>query len=353
MKAVVLTKFGPPEVLQLQDVPRPVPNDHEVLIRIRASTVTAGDSDLRSLRLPLAYRMPFWIYMRLGRHGPTILGQEVAGDVEAVGGGVTRFRAGDPVVGWTGFRLGGYAEFACMSENGAITAKPSTLTYAEAAPLAVGGLEAAHAIRKGNLRPGEEILIVGAGGSIGTYGVQLAKEFGARVTAVDRPEKLDMLRTIGADRVIDYTREDYTRSGPTYDVVFDVIGKLPASRGVRLLRRGGRYLMGNPRMTQKIRARWASARAGTIVIPYAAKTSVETAEDFRFLRELIEAGKLVSVIDRSYPLEQTAEAHRYVDTGQKKGHVVITVSHEEEGRGPELRGDAPRHSTDLGKLTDS
>ncbi len=330
MKAIVLTKFGPPDVLELQDVPKPTPKEHDLLIRIRATTVTAGDCELRGMKLPLAYQVPIRLYMRFGRSGPTILGQEVAGEVEAVGGGVTRFRTGDQVVGWTGFGLGGYAEYTCLPETGALAAKPSNMTFAEAAPLPVGGLEAAHFIRKGNLGRGEELLIVGAGGSIGTFAVQMARYFGANVTAVDRPEKLDMLRSIGADRGIDYTREDYARRGDTYDVVFDVIGRLPVSRGVRMLRRGGRYLMGNPRLAQRIQARLASARAGVMAIPYAAKTSAETAEAFRFLRERIEAGQVISVIDRRYPLEQTSEAHRYVETGKKKGNVVITLDHEEQ-----------------------
>lgn len=329
MKAIVLTKFGPPERLQLRDVPKPVPNDHEVLIRIHATTVSAGDCDLRGMKLPLLYRVIFRIYLRLARSGPIILGQELAGDVEAVGAGVTRFRPGDPVIGWTGFALGAYAEYACLPETGALAPKPSNMTYAEAAPLSVGGLEATTFTLKGRIQRGQDILIVGAGGSIGTFAVQLAKHFGGRVTAVDRPEKLDMLRSIGADRVVDYTREDYTSGIDPYDVVFDVIGKLPPARGVRMLRRGGRYLMGNPRFTQRIRARLASARAGVMVIPYSARTRAETAEGFRVLRELIEDGKLVSVIDRQYPLEQTSEAHRYVETGQKKGSVVITVEHED------------------------
>lgn len=327
MKAIVLTKFGPPDVLRLREVPKPVPKEHEVLVRIDATTVSAGDCDLRGLKIPLAYRIPLRLYVGLGRSGPTILGQELAGEVESVGAGVTRFGPGDQVVGWSGFGFGGYAEYAAMPETGALARKPSTMSYAEAAPLPVGGLEAAYFVRRAEIRPGEEVLIVGAGGSIGTYAVQLAKHFGGRVTGVDRGEKLDMLRSIGAERVIDYTRESYANGGARYDVVFDVAGKLPVSRGMGLLRQGGRYLMGNPRISHRIRARWASARTGTVVIPWAQKTADETAEGFRFLKELAEAGRLTSVIDRRYPLEQAAEAHRYVETGMKKGHVVLTVDH--------------------------
>ncbi len=326
MKAIVLQKFGSPDFLQLRDVPKPTPKDHEVLIRVHATTVTAGDCQLRALRLPLAFKLAVWLVMRVGRKGPIILGQEIAGEVEAVGPGVTRFRPGAPVIGWTGFALGGYAEYACMPETGAVGAKPSNMTYAEAAPLPVGGLEAAHFTMRGKVRAGEEVLIVGAGGSIGTFAVQMAKHLGATVTAVDRPEKLEMLRSIGADRVVDYTRGDYTRTDDNYDVVFDVIGTLPVARGMRLLRPRGRYLMSNPGTLQKIRARWGASRAGTTVIPYTQRTRAETQEAFRFLTELVEAGKVRSVIDRRYPLEQTAEAHRYVETGQKKGNVVIAVA---------------------------
>ncbi len=329
MKAIVLTKFGPPEVLQPQEVPKPTPKDHEVLIRVHATTASAGDCELRSLSFPLAFRWFIRIYMRLARPKPIILGQEIAGEVEAVGPGVTRFRPGDQVVGWTGFRLGGYAEYACIPETGALAAKPSNLTYADAAPLAVGGLEAAWFLPKAEIQRGEEVLLIGAGGSIGTFAVQLAKHFGARVAAVDRPEKLEMLRSIGADRVIDFTTEDYLKRGETYDVVFDIAGRVPASLGLKLVRPGGRYLMGNTGVSQKIRARWASARGGTKVIPWRGKTPDEIAEAFRFLRELIEEGRVSSVIDRRYPLERTAEAHRYVDTGQKKGHVLIIVGQDD------------------------
>ncbi len=325
MKAVVLTKFGPPDRLRLREVLKPIPKEHEVLIRIRATTASAGDCELRALKFPLALRLFLRMYMGLLRPKPIILGQEVAGDVEAVGPEVTRFRPGDAVVGWTGFRLGGYAEYACMRETGALFVKSSNMTYEEAAPMAVGGLEAAWFIPKANLRPGEELLIVGAGGSIGTFAVQLAKRLGVRVTAVDRPEKLDMLRSIGADHVIDFTQEDYTARGATFDVVLDVVGKVPASQTMRLLRPNGRFLMANTSTVQKIRARRASRRKGAHVIPWAQKTSEENALAFRYLREAIEAGKVFAVIDRPYPLEQTAEAHRYVDSGQKKGSVVITV----------------------------
>jgi NADPH:quinone reductase-like Zn-dependent oxidoreductase len=259
------------------------------------------------------------------RPRPFILGQELAGQIEAVGKAVTRFRAGDQVFAWTGFGLGAYAEYTCLPETGVLAIKPSNMSYEEAAALPVGGLDAVYFMRRARLQSGEKVLINGAGGSIGTFAVQLAKFYGAQVTAVDSTEKLEMLRSIGSDRVIDYTREDFTRSGGTYNVIFDVIGKGSFSRCLRLLERNGRYLLGNPRLSQRIRGRWASARGGKMVIPWTARAPGEYAEDGIFLRELVEAGKITSVIDRRYPLEQIAEAHRYVDTGQKKGVVVITV----------------------------
>jgi NADPH:quinone reductase-like Zn-dependent oxidoreductase len=325
MKAIVCTKFGPPDVLQLQEVAKPALKDNEVLIRIYATTVTAGDCELRSLKVPLAFRLPLRIYMGLIRPGPMILGQELAGEIEAVGKDVKRFRKGDQVFGWSGLGLGAYAEYKCLPEDGVLAIKPATISYEEAAVLAVGGLDAVHFMRKGNIQSGQKVLINGAGGSIGTFAVQLAKYFGAEVTAVDSTGKLDMLRSIGADQVIDYMQADFTKSGETYDMIFDVVGKSSFTRSVRSLTHNGRYLLGNSRLSQMVRGQWTSRRSSKKVILWKARTASEYTEDFKFLTELIEAGKIQSVIDRCYPLEQTAEAHRYVDTEQKKGNVVITV----------------------------
>ncbi len=331
MKAVVWTKYGPPEVLQLQEVAKPTPKDKEVLIRIYATTVTAGDCELRRLKLPLGLSLPIRALVgliRLIRPRPIILGQELAGEIEAVGKEATRFRKGDQIFGWSGLRLGAYAEYKCLPEDGVLAIKPSNMTYEEAAVLPVGGLEAVHFMRNGTIQSGQKVLINGAGGSIGTFAVQLAKYFGAEVTGVDSTEKLDMLRLIGADHVIDYTREDFTQNGETYEVIFDVVGKSSFSRSVRSLAHNGRYLLGNPRLSQRVRGQWTSLRSSKKVIPYTARTAGEYTADLHFLKELIEAGKIKSVIDRRYPLEQIAEAHRYVDTGQKKGNVVITVEHD-------------------------
>jgi NADPH:quinone reductase-like Zn-dependent oxidoreductase len=259
------------------------------------------------------------------RPRPVILGQELAGEIEEVGKEVTRFRKGDHVFGWSGLGLGAYAEYKCLPEDGVLAIKPSNITYEQAAAFPVGGLEAVHLLRRCTIQSGEKVLICGAGGSIGTFAVQIAKYFGAEVTDVDSTGKLDMLRSIGADQVIDYTQEDFTKSGETYDVIFDVVGKSSFSRSVRLLTLNGRYLLANPRLEHRVRGRWMSRRSSKKVIPWKNRTASEYTEDFLFLKELIEAGKIQSVIDRSYPLEQTAEAHRYVDTGHKKGNVVITV----------------------------
>lgn len=325
MKAMVLTKFGPPDVLQPQEVAKPAPRDHEVLIRIYATTVTSGECEIRGLKIPLAFRLPLRIYAGLIRPKPVILGQELAGEIETVGKEVTRFKKGDQIFAWTGLGLSAYTEYKCLPEDGVLALKPSNMTYEEAAALAIGGLDATYFLRRGNIQKGQKVLINGAGGSIGTFAVQLARYFGADVTAVDSTGKLEMLRSLGADRVIDYTQEDFTRSGGTYDVIFDVVGKSSFSRSIKLLTFNGRYLLGNSRLSQRIRGWWTARRSGKQVIPWAARTASEYAGDFKFLTELIETGKIHSVIDRCYPLEQLAEAHRYVETGQKKGNVVITV----------------------------
>lgn len=328
MKAIVMTKFGPPDVLQLQQVKKPTPKEREVLVKINATTVFAGDCELRSLKVPVEFRLPFWIYMSFIRPKPIILGQELAGEIESVGKDVKRFKVGDPVFAAAGFGLGAYAEYKCLPEepgamDGALAIKPANLTFEEAAAVPVGGLEALHFVRQGNIQSGQTVLINGAGGDIGTFAVQLARYFGAEVTGVDSTEKLDMLRSIGAAHVVDYTQKDFTKSGETYDVIFDVVGKSSFSGSLRSLKQNGRYLLGNAGMSQSFRARWTPTGSKRVIYG----TGRQKAEDLQFLRGLIEAGKITPVIDRCYPLEQMAEAHRYVDTGRKKGNVVITVAH--------------------------
>jgi NADPH:quinone reductase-like Zn-dependent oxidoreductase len=328
MKAVVWARYGPPEVLQLQEVAKPTPKDDQVLIRIHATTVTASDCELRSLKGPVLLLLLFRIYLGFVRpRGKKVLGQELAGEIEDVGKDVKRFRRGDEVFAWTGLGLGGYAEYKCLSEDWMLSIKPVNMTYEEAAPLSVGGLEAWRLLRKGNVQSGEAVLVVGAGGSIGSFALQLAKYFGAEVTGIDSTGKLDMLRSIGADHVIDCTREDFTENGQQYDVIFDAPGKSSFSRSLRSLKENGRYVLGNPRLSDMVRGRWVSWRTRKKVIFGGASQR----EDLLSLKELVEAGKIRSVIDRRYPLEQIVEAHRYVDTGKKKGNVVITVKHDPQG----------------------
>ena len=324
MKAIVCTKYGSPDVLELRDVETPTPKDNEVLIRVHAATVLAGDCGLRGLKLPLLWQL--LVRIGFGFRGPRkkILGQELAGEIETVGKGVTLFRKGDQVFALTGLHLGAYAEYNCLPERGLIATKPTNMTYEEAATVPVGGLHASYFLRKGNIQSGQKVLINGAGGSIGTIAVQLAKSYGAEVTGVDSTRKLDMLRSIGADKVIDYSAVDFTKSGETYDVIFDVVGKSSFSGCIRSLKENGLYLLGNPGMSQLIR-RILTSKGSKKVITWPG--SYET-EDLIFLKELIEAGKIRSVIDRRYPLERIAEAHRYVDTGQKTGNVVVTVGHD-------------------------
>jgi NADPH:quinone reductase-like Zn-dependent oxidoreductase len=322
MRAMVWTKYGPPDVLQLKEVEKPTPRDDEVLIKVHAATVTAGDCEVRSLKLPIFIRLPMRLYVGLRKPKRiTILGQELAGEIEAVGKEVTRFKKGDPVFAATFFRFGAYAEYACLPEKYPVL-KPANMTYDEAATIPTGGINGLHFLKVANIRSGERVLINGAGGSIGTYAVQIAKSFGAEVTAVDGTEKLTMLRSIGADHLIDYTQEDFTRSGETYDVIIDVAGKSSFSGSVRSLKPKGRYILGNAGLLNMIRARWKPMTSEKKAIVALASYK---SEDYTFLKELIEAGKIKSIIDKRYPLEQTAEAHRYVEEGHKKGNVVITV----------------------------
>ena len=325
MKAIVWTKYGSADGLELQEVEKPTPKDNEVLIRIYAATVSTADCELRSSNTFSILWLPLRLYFGLLR--PTrikILGQELAGEIEETGQAVTRFKAGEQVFAWTGFRLGANAEYICLPEDGVLAAKPSNMTYEEAATLPIGGLEAVHFLKKDTLQSGQKVLINGAGGSIGTFAVQIAKTFGADVTGVDNTEKLDMLRSIGTDHVIDFTREDFTQNGRVYDVIFDVIGKSPFSGSIKSLKKNGRYLLGNPGLSHRLRARWALPD-GKQVIPYSTRSPSEIAADLDYLKELVETGKIKAIIDRRYPLERIVEAHRYVEGGHKKGSVVITI----------------------------
>jgi len=321
MKAIVCTKYGPPDVLQLKEVEKPTPRDNEVLIRIHATTVTSGDVWIRSSTYAPWFWLPARIMYGLRKPRKTIPGNELAGEIESVGKDVTRFKKGDQVYGiiWKTSFGGANAEYKCLPESW-VAIKPANMTYEEAAAVPIGGLTALHLLRKGDIQNGQKVLIYGASGSVGTFAVQLAKYLGADVTGVCSATNIEMVKSLGADRLIDYTKEDFTKSGQTYDVIFDAVRKTSFSRCKSSLRQRGIYITVDwPLLT----ALWASIVGSRKVIFGMAKRI----EDLIFLRELIEAGKLKSVIDRRYPLEQTAEAHRYVNQGHKKGNVVITVEH--------------------------
>ncbi len=303
MRAMVCTKYGPPDVLQLREVEKPTPKDNEVLIRIHAGTVTAGDVVLRSLTFPLS--VVFWLLTPLmGVHRPRqgILGSELAGEIEAVGKDVKSFASGDPVFGLSP-SSGANAEYICLREDGVLAIKPAKMTYEEAAAVPIGGLTALHFLRQGDVESARKALIYGASGSVGSFAVQLAKAFGTEVTAVCSTANLDWVKALGADEVIDYTKEDFAQRGELYDVIFDAVGKASSPDCQKALAPNG------------------------VFVAVTKGTPKNRAEDLILLRELIEAGKLKSVIDRRYPLEQIAEAHRYVEKGHKKGNVVITVGH--------------------------
>ena len=328
MKAVVCTKYGPPEVLQLKEVEKPTARDDEILIKVYASTVTSGDCWIRSFTFDTWF-LPFGRIM-YGFRKPrkNIPGNELAGEIESVGKGVKLFKNGDQVFGYTkGTSFGGAnAEYISLSPEGTVAIKPVNMTYEEATAVPIGGLTALNLLRKGNIQNGQKILIYGASGSVGTYAVQLAKYFGAKVTGVCSTTNLEMVKSLGADKVIDYTKEDFTKNSEIYDIIFDTVRKISFSHCKSSLKERGIYITtGFP----ILRALWSSIVGSKKIIFGVAPNKTE---DLSFLRELIEMGKLKAVIDRRYPLEQTAEAHRYVDKGHKKGNVVITVEHNNKNK---------------------
>jgi NADPH:quinone reductase-like Zn-dependent oxidoreductase len=319
VKAIVYTQYGPPDVLQLKEVEKPTPKDNEVLVKVHATTVTPSCCMVRKGN-------PLWGRIILGFTKPRkkTPGIELAGEVEAVGKDVKRFRKGDQVYGFTGFGLGAYAEYTLMPEQGSLVLKPANMTYEEAAASVDGASTALFFLRdKGNIRSGQKVLIYGASGSIGTYAVQLAKYFGADVTGVCIARNSELVMSLGADKVIDYTQEDFTQNGETYDIIFDTVGKSSFARCKNSLTPNGCYLPTVGLINTALKL-WTSLRGGKKVI---SGMSIEKKSALVFLKELFEAGTLKPVIDRCYPLEQIAQAHEYVEKGHKKGNVVITVSH--------------------------
>ena len=330
MKAILHTKFGPPDELQLKEIEKPAPKGNEVLIKIHATTVTSTDCNARNFTfVPQVFQIPARLFF-FGIFRPRInkLGIDLAGEIEVVGKEVKRFKEGDQVFGTPGIAFGAHAEYTCVPEDGVLTIKPANMAWEEAAAVFLGASTALFYLRDmGNIQAGQKILIYGASGGIGTFAVQLAKYFGAEVTGVCSTTNLAMVKSLGADKVIDYTKEDFSRNGETYDLIFDAVGKTTFSRCKSSLKQKGIFLpvlMGLPEIVQII---WTSMTDGKKV---KGGVAVERVEDLYFFKELIEAGKLKPVIDRCYPLEQTAEAFRYVEKGHKKGNVVITLEHNDK-----------------------
>jgi NADPH:quinone reductase-like Zn-dependent oxidoreductase len=330
MKAIIFTEYGSPEVLKLAEVEKPVPGDNEVLIRVYATSVNYGDLVARNFKdiTPRKFNMLmlFWFFgkMYFGWRKPRIkiLGSEFAGEIELTGKDVTTFKKGDKVFGYNGQSMGAYAEYICIPEKGVLAIKPVNISYDEAAIVSYGAIMALPLLRKVIIKPGQKVLINGASGGIGSAAVQIAGYFGAEVTGVCGTPRLEFVKSLGAHKVIDYTKEDFTKSGETYDLIFDILGKSSFSSCKKILKQNGIYLLASFKMKQLIQMLWTSFTGSKKVICAFAPGSIE---DLISVKELIEAGKIKSVIDRRYPLEQTAEAHRYVEEGHKKGNVVITI----------------------------
>ena len=324
MKAITYSTYGPPDVLKITDVAKPTPSDDEILIRVRAAEATKSDCEMRSFKFAVKW---FWLPLRiafgLSKPRRQILGGYLSGEVESVGKNVSDFAEGDQVFGCAGLRLGAYGEFVALPASYTIIAKPANMSFEEAAAVPLGGLNALHFLRRANIRPGETVLINGAGGSIGAHGVQIAKSMGAEVTAVDSTVKEDMLQRIGADHFIDYTKEDFAASGQTYDVIFDMVAGRSYTDCVNALNPNGRYLMANPRISDMIRSVLTSRFTNkTVMFAFAQESKTELTA----LKKMIEQEKIASIVHKVFPMKQAAEAHRLVEAEQRLGAIVIAIS---------------------------
>jgi NADPH:quinone reductase-like Zn-dependent oxidoreductase len=331
MKAIVYEKYGPPEVLQLKEIEKPSPKEDEVLIRILATAVNFGDLLARNSKAvtPRTFHMPlpllFFTKLYFGFSKPkiTILGSEFSGEVEAAGKAVTKYKPGDQVFGYLGQSMGAYAEYLCMPEDGVLALKPANMSYEEAAVAPYGAIMALNLLRKMDLQPGQKVLVNGASGSIGSAAVQIARHYGAEVTGVCGTPRLEFVRSLGADKVVDYNTQDFTQNGERYDLIFDVLGKSSFARCRSSLKPNGRLLYASFKMKQLVQMLWTYMTGNQRVVCAMAPGSLE---DLNSVKELIEAGKIKSLIDGQFPSEQAAEAHRYVESGHKKGSVVITFA---------------------------
>ncbi|MEW5797503.1 MAG: NAD(P)-dependent alcohol dehydrogenase [Bacteroidota bacterium] len=323
MKAIICPKYGPPEVLHLAETAKPVPKANEVLIKIYATTVTVADYRIRSFTVPLSYWLPARLALGVTKPKNPILGVELAGEVESVGSGVRRFKKGDRVFAATLSGGGAYAEYICLPEHGPIAVKPENISFEEAAAIPIGAQTALHYLRKANIQNGQTILIYGASGSVGTYAVQLAKYFGAVVTGVCSAANIDLVKSLGADKVIDYTKENFADTGEMFDIVFEAVNKSSFKDCIKVVKRSGIYI----NITQPIptfRMLWSKLTTEKRLM--LGENAPDTAELLNILKELIAAGKIKSVIDRCYTMEQIVEAHRYVEQGHKKGNVVVSIA---------------------------
>lgn len=320
MKVVAYERYGSPDVLQVKDVAKPQPGALEVLIRTHAATVTSADGKVRSLKVPFGFGLLSRLFFGISKPRQPVLGTELAGEIVAVGQDVSKFKVGDQVFAFSGTKMGCHAEYKCMPEDGAISLKPAKLTFDEAAALSFAGTTALDFFRRANLRSGERVLVIGASGAVGTAAVQLAKHFGADVTGVCSSANVDLVRSLGATRVIDYTSEAFTHTGESYDVVMDTVGATHLPHLIGTVKEGGRLLLLVAGLPDMLRIPWICLMSKKKII---AGPAAERAEDLRFLAKLAEAGKYMPVIDRRYPFEQIAEAHRHVDSGRKTGNVII------------------------------